>query len=540
MALPNFHTTLNTILHTLDHAVEEFLEQSQRSVLHRTVNAVESFILFAIEKIKLLPVSTHHVHSHLATDAAAQVTQGGTSGASAVLLSYTPTKEAGISARLNRRIRRMMHHTVDLRPFEATVRLFDLDTDTEDDEGQEEEDDEEDDEEDEEEALLSVTPQHHHHRQEHTPTLDASSPLATKKPNQKASPSSTRSTRSTRSSRSTQATRATRSSSLFNKISPLKKSPTKRAPKQTSPTMHRGSPRVVMYTPMSFPPSPRARREVLSNFSTATEKLLQSARSILEEEIKVRKRLRLDSDQTSTNGGTPLSCAVVQFGKSHPNIVLTLGDSGVTLNGGGGTTKSALKKTGSSSSLSSLTSMPSSLSSLSLSTSRPPVAPAICCTVRSSVPLPSSTSDDVNVYYEYHVSHLSNTSKNVTLSVGLSTTNFPLHVDVGTSTSNECCGALFHAKSPQPLRLGDTIGVLTKVRRSPNQEVCTATVCLSINGVAIKTEHRITLVVKTTEQMWPSLTLKSNLFVLGFFGSGDIRYPPLMEEVVVGLDGVVL
>jgi hypothetical protein len=88
--------------------------------------------------------------------------------------------------------------------------------------------------------------------------------------------------------------------------------------------------------------------------------------------------------------------------------------------------------------------------------------------------------------------------------------------------------------------LGDTIGVLTKVRRSPNQEVCTATVCLSINGAAIKTEHRITLVVKTTEQMWPSLTLKSNLFVLGFFGSGDIRYPPLMEEVVVGLDGVVL
>ena len=101
---------------------------------------------------------------------------------------------------------------------------------------------------------------------------------------------------------------------------------------------------------------------------------------------------------------------------------------------------------------------------------------------------------------------------------------------------------MLFVKNSYQVNLGDTIGVLTKILRSPNQEVCTATVQFSVNGQLIKTKNTIAVTVKITEKIWPSLTLKSNIFVLGFFGASDIRYSPsniCPDEVVIGLDGVV-
>ena len=55
----------------------------------------------------------------------------GATGASAVLLDYTRREEKGLSARLTRRIRRMMHHSVDLQPFQATVQILTIPAQTE-------------------------------------------------------------------------------------------------------------------------------------------------------------------------------------------------------------------------------------------------------------------------------------------------------------------------------------------------------------------------------------------------------------------------
>ena len=87
------------------------------------------------------------------------------------------------------------------------------------------------------------------------------------------------------------------------------------------------------------------------------------------------------------------------------------------------------------------------------------------------------------------------------------------------------------------LKLGTTIGILCKVRHSPNQEVCTTTIHFSLNGQLLDTLTD-SITVKTTEQLWPSLSLSSNVMVLGLFSSSDLRYPPDDAKDVVGLDGV--
>jgi hypothetical protein len=440
------------MLSTIDNTLHEFLEQSQRSVLHRAVAAVETLVLFAIAKINagLLPSSAHFDsssnHSYRSVDLPTDV---GATGASAVLVAYTRREEQGISARLTRRIRRMMHHSVDLRPFQATVRLIDINQDF-------------DDEEDEDNIEVDDT----------TPNT---SPIRHRK---------------------LSAAARTPSSS-----SSLSSSSRRRRKK------HASSPRLVMYTPMSFPPSPGARRALLSDFSSATQNLLKKASSILQEEADERKKRQRQQSTVKSLGSldvTPSSCALVQFGDHSEDIQLTCGNHGVT------------------------TSLSSTIA-----------------TVRSSIPLQQRA--DANVYYEYHLSHLSSAvSTGVTLGVGLATSSMRLfECASGTTTCSttgeraqqphqeRCCGALF-TKSAS-LKIGDTVGILCKVRRSPNQEVCTTTLQFAVNGRPLDAFTK-SITVKTNEQLWPSLTLYSNVFVLGLFSPSDLRYPP-NDNNIVGLDG---
>ena len=105
-----------------------------------------------------------------------------------------------------------------------------------------------------------------------------------------------------------------------------------------------------MYTPMSFPPSPGARANLLSDFSSATHKLLTKASSILQDEAEQRRATAVrnrthsnvnedrlsDLSNTSTNRSRSGSVrsrsgsvAVIQFGVGtdlkHPDIKIQCG-----------------------------------------------------------------------------------------------------------------------------------------------------------------------------------------------------------------------
>jgi hypothetical protein len=57
-----------------------------------------------------------------------------------------------------------------------------------------------------------------------------------------------------------------------------------------------------------------------------------------------------------------------------------------------------------------------------------------------------------------------------------------------------------------------------------------------VNGRALGVKDSMS--VKTSDPLWPSLTLHSNVFVLGLFCASDLRYAPeTRNEVIVSLDG---
>ena len=486
----------------IDEAFQELIEQSQRSIFVRGALAIETLIFFALAKINagLLPsTGTFDRRSRLKTkwerDLANNV---GATGASAVLLDYTRREEKGLSARLTRRIRRMMHHSVDLQPFQATVQILNIEID----------DDEEDDlDQDQDEEELG-------YRLPSPPTSPIRSATSKKTP----APHTRQPSKSSRSSKASRSGRKRNSAVAANRSN---------------------SPLVVMYTPMSFPPSPGARANLLSDFSSATHKLLTKASSILQDEAEQRRATAVrnrthsnvnedrlsDLSNTSTNRSRSGSVrsrsgsvAVIQFGVGtdlkHPDIKIQCGGH--------------------------LVEYSPSLSSSSSST--PASNNNACATVRSSMPL--SMNEDVNIYYEYHLSHLSNTKtsdiNNLQIGVGLQTAGMRLFEcasgnNSGRSRGKRCCGALFSKQTG--LKLGTTIGILCKVRHSPNQEVCTTTIHFSLNGQPLDTLTD-SITVKNTEQLWPSLSLSSNVMVLGLFSSSDLRYPPDDAKDVVGLDGV--
>ena len=80
--------------------------------------------------------------------------------------------------------------------------------------------------------------------------------------------------------------------------------------------------------------------------------------------------------------------------------------------------------------------------------------------------------------------------------------------------------------------------MLVNIRRSPNQETCTATTHFSVNGRALNLKDSMS--VKTNDRLWPSLSLRSNVFVLGLFCASDLRYPPETNDTIVSLDGQLL
>ena len=558
---------------TADATLQEFIEQSQRSIIHRGILAIESFVAFAVERINagLLPLATTGTFNR-----SALITHTGTTGASAVLIAYTQSQDERLSARLTRRIRRMMHHTVDLRPFQATVRFVVVDDDDDDDNTEEEDNTDEDQEEDEQEGR--TTPQEMQKSHGRISSLQRNRNLRQQQHQHQ---------HQQRRNNNNVATRTTRT------IRPPKKRTSAR-----SRTRDMASPLLVMYTPMSFPPSPGARRALLSDFSSATENLLQKASAILEAEAKERRRLsggrslstesRNVSESGSASGGrnaateaespaaqTPGSTSLVLFGAKHSDIALACGGHGVTLremtknNDGGGREEKEEKEW---------------------------TTPS----VRSSMPV--STEVDANVYYEYHVSHLSSAKASVSIGVGLVTDDVPLDECVamkrnggdggnGGGGGSDRCGVVFstlsskkstirpRAKPPSALasslsssmsssmsslssfssslssvpsslftlslsssncviKLGDTIGVLVNIRRSPNQETCTVTTHFSVNGRALNLKDSMS--VKTNDRLWPSLTLRSNVFVLGLFCASDLRYPPETNDTIVSLDGQLL
>jgi hypothetical protein len=235
----------------IDEAFQELIEQSQRSIFVRGALAIETLIFFALAKINagLLPsTGTFDRRSRLKTKWQGDLANNvGATGASAVLLDYTRREEKGLSARLTRRIRRMMHHSVDLQPFQATVQILNIEID----------DDEDDVDQDQDEEELG-------YRLPSPPT----SPIRSATSKKTLAPHTRPPSKSSRSSKASRSARKRNSAVAANRSN---------------------SPLVVMYTPMSFPPSPGARANLLSDFSSATHKLLTKASSILQDEAEQRR-----------------------------------------------------------------------------------------------------------------------------------------------------------------------------------------------------------------------------------------------------------
>ncbi len=132
-------------------AVEELRLQSKRSLPGRFAGILDGVVRFSHEQLQELfrhaaqtgSYYHHYYYSNRGADGGSCAGVGSQAadmsplswshfidvrnGANAVLLSYSPSASL-LPVKLDRRIRRMMHYNVDLRPFQATVKVIDLDS----------------------------------------------------------------------------------------------------------------------------------------------------------------------------------------------------------------------------------------------------------------------------------------------------------------------------------------------------------------------------------------------------------------------------